>query len=129
MNHATSRRDNRDISTSLDNIPDTCPICHHSIEPLDCAKAKLADVDFSDRIKRVSGKFCGIYNEAQRAEQLGLSQLCEAGYRQSLEFLIRDYVSMLHKGRQRYRRLEKRAGNGQHRNPVNEQQESNPRVS
>ena len=100
MNHATSRRNNRDISTSLDNIPDTCPICHHSIEPLQYANAELADVDFSNRIKRVSGKFCGIYNEAQKAEQLGLSQLCEAGYRKSLEFVIRDYVSMLHKGRE-----------------------------
>jgi hypothetical protein len=47
---------------------------------------------FSDPIKGISQTFCDIYEEAHRAEQFGLTQICGVGYRKSLEFLIKDYL-------------------------------------
>ena len=47
---------------------------------------------FSDPIKGISPTFCDIYEEAHKAEQFGLTQICGVGYRKSLEFLIKDYL-------------------------------------
>lgn len=46
-----------------------------------------------EEVKAVSPRFASIYNEAQAAEAYGLSQVAGAGYRKSLEFLIKDYCS------------------------------------
>jgi hypothetical protein len=46
---------------------------------------------FADPIKYISNSFCEIYDEAQKAEQFGLTQVCGVGYRKALEFLIKDY--------------------------------------
>jgi hypothetical protein len=46
---------------------------------------------FTDAIKDISSSFCEIYDEAQKAEQFGLTQVCGVGYRKALEFLIKDY--------------------------------------
>ena len=54
---------------------------------------KLASEHFSDTIKSISNEFISIYNEAYAAEQMSLNEICGAGYRKALEFLVKDYVS------------------------------------
>jgi hypothetical protein len=49
-------------------------------------------VNFEDSIKGISPTFCEIYEEAHKAEQFGLEQICGVGYRKALEFLIKDYL-------------------------------------
>jgi hypothetical protein len=46
-------------------------------------------------LQKISPDFCAIYDEAHKAEQLGLSLICGPGYRKSLEFLIKDYLISL----------------------------------
>jgi len=48
--------------------------------------------DFSETITNISSQFGGIYNEAQIAEKRRLMDICGAGYRRALEFLIKDYL-------------------------------------
>jgi hypothetical protein len=48
--------------------------------------------EFRATIKEVSTSFCNIYNEALEAETRRLTQICGAGYRKALEFLIKDYL-------------------------------------
>ena len=50
------------------------------------------DKEFSEEIVLISESFTTIYNEAREAEERGLVQICGAGYRKSLEFLIKDYA-------------------------------------
>jgi hypothetical protein len=47
---------------------------------------------FPKEVKEISEKFCAIYNESEEAEQIGLMNICGAGYRRALEFLIKDYL-------------------------------------
>jgi len=47
---------------------------------------------FSDGILSISNSFGELYNEAYKAEMMELMQICGAGYRKALEFLIKDYV-------------------------------------
>ncbi len=47
---------------------------------------------FSDKINKLSSMFVKIYNEAEQAEQLGLSEIFGMGYRKALEFLIKDFL-------------------------------------
>jgi Domain of unknown function (DUF4145) len=47
---------------------------------------------FHEIITKLSPSFKEIYNEAYAAEQYSLSQICGAGYRKALEFLIKDYL-------------------------------------
>lgn len=49
-------------------------------------------IEFSDRIKKVSPQFQTIYNQAAKAENDGLTEICGLGYRRSIEFLIKDFV-------------------------------------
>jgi hypothetical protein len=48
-----------------------------------------------DEIQTISPTFCSIFNEAQKAEALGLLLISGPGYRKSLEFLIKDYLTSL----------------------------------
>jgi hypothetical protein len=48
--------------------------------------------DFPNEIKTISPGFCSIYDESHEAEQRKLAQICGAGYRKALEFLIKDYL-------------------------------------
>ena len=48
--------------------------------------------EFSKEIGNISKKFSIIYNQARSAEQDGLKEICGAGYRRALEFLIKDYL-------------------------------------
>jgi hypothetical protein len=43
-------------------------------------------------IDRISKDFIRIYGEALHAEKAGLKDVCGAGYRRAVEFLIRDYL-------------------------------------
>src|SRR3712207_6141464 len=47
---------------------------------------------FSPIIKTLSPIFYEIYNQAYKAQQLELTQICGPGYRKALEFLIKDYI-------------------------------------
>lgn len=53
-------------------------------------------VPFDDRVKDFSPSFVEIYNQAAFAEMLGLDKLIGVGYRKSLEFLIKDWLSHQH---------------------------------
>jgi hypothetical protein len=48
--------------------------------------------EFPPEIKRISKNFCAIYTESEAAEQRGMINICGAGYRKALEFLIKDYL-------------------------------------
>src|SRR5437868_3199481 len=54
------------------------------------------NVQFEDSIKKISPKFCEIYQEAHNAEEYRLTQICGVGYRKALEFLIKDYLISNH---------------------------------
>jgi hypothetical protein len=47
---------------------------------------------FSDPVKDICQNYCRIYEEAHKAEQFGLTEICGVGYRKALEFLIKDYL-------------------------------------
>jgi hypothetical protein len=129
---------------SINTDPDSCPICHRAIQPVDqkwdflidegakrivervlrcpkkdclhlfiarynvttgnpnmflldaCVPAEVSDYAFAPELHTISPDFCNIYNQAQKAEQLQLTLVCGPGYRKALEFLVKDYVSLLH---------------------------------
>ncbi len=54
-----------------------------------------AAVEFPDKISQISEEFVEIYNQANKAESLGLSKIAGVGYRKALEFLIKDYLIYL----------------------------------
>lgn len=51
---------------------------------------------FPKAVSELSPDFVKIYNQAQNAEDSGLSELCGMGYRKALEFLVKDYLIHLH---------------------------------
>jgi hypothetical protein len=53
-------------------------------------------VTFTEPVKGISNTYCEIYEEAHKAEEFGLTQICGVGYRKALEFLIKDYLISLH---------------------------------
>lgn len=53
---------------------------------------KSISTTFSPIIQNISPNFSGIYNQALRAENDGLDQICGPGYRKALEFIIKDYL-------------------------------------
>ncbi|MGI5905214.1 MAG: hypothetical protein ACOX85_02970 [Candidatus Pararuminococcus gallinarum] len=48
--------------------------------------------DFTEHIKALSPRFIEIYHQSEKAEGIGLTEICGMGYRKSLEFLIKDYA-------------------------------------
>lgn len=56
------------------------------------SNSKLDYIKFSPIIETLSPVFCEIYNQAYKAQQLELTQICGPGYRKALEFLIKDYI-------------------------------------
>ena len=46
-------------------------------------------------LQEISKDFCSIYDQAQKAEQLGLDLVSGPGYRKALEFLVKDYLISL----------------------------------
>lgn len=55
----------------------------------------FADEDFDDEIKSLSLKFVDIFSQASIAESMALIDICGAGYRKALEFLIKDYLCLI----------------------------------
>lgn len=51
---------------------------------------------FSKELTALTPKFVEIYHQAEKAENLGLTELCGIGYRKALEFLVKDYVISSH---------------------------------
>lgn len=47
---------------------------------------------FSSKISSLSPNFVNIYNQAEKAEHIGLNDICGLGYRKALEFLVKDYA-------------------------------------
>lgn len=47
---------------------------------------------FTEIVRKLSPMFIKIYEQAATAESTGLDEICGAGYRRSLEFLVKDYV-------------------------------------
>lgn len=48
--------------------------------------------DISETIQGISPNFISIYSEACDAKEMGLNQICGAGFRKAFEFLIKDYA-------------------------------------
>lgn len=61
------------------------------------APTEVKSVKFSDIVEGISPSFPKIYNQAHSAEATGLTDICGAGYRKALEFLIKDYLISLDK--------------------------------
>ncbi len=51
-------------------------------------------IEFPNEINMTSPKFRRIYNQAYIAESMGLDEVCGGGYRKSLEYLVKDYLSV-----------------------------------
>jgi len=64
--------------------------CWYFFKGLKPGNAKLLPVPES--IKDLSPAFYRIYQEANNAENYGLTEICGAGYRKALEFLVKDYI-------------------------------------
>jgi len=65
--------------TSSFNLASTAPVDHQAIE-------------FSATINKISDSFVTIFNQAKKAEDMGLDKICGVGYRKAFEFLIKDYL-------------------------------------
>ena len=51
---------------------------------------------FSKELSTLTPKFVKIYQQAEKAENSGLTELCGIGYRKALEFLVKDYAISQH---------------------------------
>jgi hypothetical protein len=51
-----------------------------------------APLTFDESVKEISPAFCDICEQAHKAEQFGLTEICGVPYRKSVEFLIKDYL-------------------------------------
>ena len=56
---------------------------------------KPETTSFSESILKLSPNFISIYEEAEEALHLGLTQIAGPGYRKAFEFLIKDYAKSL----------------------------------
>lgn len=46
---------------------------------------------FSEEIYKLSPEFVDIYNQAEKAENVGLDKICGIAYRKALEYLVKDF--------------------------------------
>jgi hypothetical protein len=60
-----------------------------------CVPTELEDYSPPEDLEKISPDFCAIFNEAQKAEQLGYLLVSGPGYRKALEFLVKDYLTSL----------------------------------
>ena len=56
------------------------------------APVSIEKKEFPEIINKISPQFSEIYNEAKEADDRGLKNICGAGYRKAIEFLIKDYL-------------------------------------
>jgi len=59
---------------------------------VDLRPREIQNLAFSPSLQELSKEYCEIFEEAHKAEQLGLKKVCGVGYRKALEFLIKDYL-------------------------------------
>ncbi len=57
--------------------------------------AYFEEVSFEEEIKKISPHFVKIFTQSSIAEEIGLIDICGAGYRKALEFLIKDYLKLI----------------------------------
>jgi hypothetical protein len=62
--------------------------------------------EFGPTIAGASSNFVGIYGQAEQAEAMGLDQICGAGYRKALEFLIKDYLKTVPANAEKHQAIE-----------------------
>ena len=60
-----------------------------------CSEDKTS---FSDKINSLSPNFVEIYHQSEKAENMGLTEICGLGYRKALEFLVKDYAITFNPG-------------------------------
>jgi hypothetical protein len=61
-----------------------------------CFPRSKDEKKFPKEIEELSPDFISIFNQSHHAEQEKLDLICGVGYRKALEYLIKDYVLMLH---------------------------------
>ena len=59
-----------------------------SVEP----QKYISEKEFPPYIKKLSPRFCEIYNQAYKAQHYELNELTGIGFRKALEFLVKDYA-------------------------------------
>ena len=64
----------------------------HTVDQISVYPYPQSQESFSDNILILSNKFIDIYNQALKAENMALTEICGMGYRKALEFLIKDYA-------------------------------------
>ena len=62
------------------------------IPPFETLGGSGVSQEFSSEINELSPSFIKIFNDAYRAEQVGLTEVVGLGYRRAFEFLIKDYA-------------------------------------
>lgn len=62
------------------------------ISPFETLGGTGVSKEFSNEINELSPSFVKIFNDAYRAEQVGLAEVVGLGYRRAFEFLIKDYA-------------------------------------
>lgn len=61
-------------------------------EPIAMYPFNSTGTNYSKDIQKLSSDFVKIYHQAERAEKLGLDDICGMGYRRALEFLVNAYA-------------------------------------
>lgn len=64
--------------------------------PIDILPHSQTTNKFPSDVVAISPKFAEIVKQAELAEKSGLNEICGLGYRKALEFLVKDYASMIH---------------------------------
>ena len=100
-----------ELPTKCPNSTYFCPTCgncffivysveklHHDLFgfPLVQYPTPSETTSFSKEISMLTPKFIEIYQQAEKAENSGLTELCGIGYRKALEFLVKDYAISNH---------------------------------
>lgn len=62
--------------------------------------APTGKTNFTDHIKTLSPRFVEIYQQSEKAESSGLTEICGMGYRKALEILVKDFAIHTHPDRQ-----------------------------
>jgi len=69
---------------------------HEEYKLLNTRPQNFKDIFFDQEIKKLSPHFCEIFQEATFAEMRNYKQIAGAGYRKSLEFLVKDFCIKNH---------------------------------
>lgn len=90
-----------------------CPICEtcftahyhiyearyagiYSTQPISIYPYPDVETAIANDVAEISPRFVKIFHQAEKAENMGLDEICGIGYRKALEFLIKDYAIFFH---------------------------------